>query len=562
MKQHKNVIFIIALLILILLNVGIYWNTHLYYAALKTNNSAKKIRLLEKANRIMPFNEQVLTELGQSYFQAGTNKFIDPDQIKNNLEQARRYLIRAVKFNPGFYQSHFYLAHTLLYLSYMTSIEENVYDKFKKAALLTTFDTQIYFEVGRIMLSNWDDLTEPDKKFTIDLLKNVLSSGDEEKLLDVLQIWSMSISDYRIAEQLVPKNPSSYRLYSDFLGEKSLSLIERQKYLIQAETWEFSEAKREYLRGNREFNLFQINSALGHYQKSLSLLDGIRFYQVFSEKQTLNTNEYFDLLKDVYLAIVRVWIQKENDYDKAEPYLLKYFDLENDLSKLDELETFLQSKGLLDVRPAEIEKDPRSLYFKTLLNYKMNRFQKIVTEWESFREKYFIPSPENKEYYLKIFQLVGDSYQKIDFIYNAEEFHQKALDIEENRLDTLLRMRLNYLRQNDQFKLEQINKKIITLETPREMEFNDLTIEKKRSCDIPLTIEGEPIRISLFFKEDTQIQLPLVLVLFNGEVIFEDFVLENIIIFEIDPLPLSNMIKIIPLNRKVILQWMVIENTA
>jgi hypothetical protein len=562
MEKHKNVIILTALVILVLLDMGIYWNAHLYYSALKTNNAAKKVDLLETANRIMPFNEQVWTELGQFYFQAGTNKLNDPDLIISNLEKAYRCLERAVKLNPGFYQSHFYLAHTLLYLSYFSSVDVDAYEIFKKAALLTTFDTQIYFEVGRIMLSNWDDLTESDKKFTVDLLKNVVASGDEEKLLDVLQIWSISISDYHIAEQLIPINPTSYRLYSRFLGEKSLSLRERHKYLIKAETWEFSEAKREYIRGNREFNLFQINSALEHYQKSLRLLNGIRFYQIFSDHQTINKNEYHDLLKDVYLAIIRVWIQKEKDYKKAEPYLLQYFDFENDLSKLDEFETFLHSKGLLETKPSEIEKDPESLYLKTLLNYKMNRFQKIVTEWESFREKYFNPSPENKEYYLRIFQLVGDSYQKIDFIYNAEVFHQKALDIDENRLDTLLRMRLNHLRQNDQYKLEQINKKIKTLVTPREMEFNDLIIEKNHSCDIPLNIEGEPIRISLFFKEDSQTQLPLVTLLFNGEVIFEDFVLENLITFEVDPKPLSNMIQIIPLNRKLILQWMVIENTA
>lgn len=545
-----------------LLDIGIYWNAHLYYSALKTNNAAKKVDLLETANRIMPFNEQVWTELGQFYFQAGTDKLNDPDLIISNLEKAHRCLNRAVKLNPGFYQSHFYLAHTLLYLSYFSSIDMNPYEIFKKAALLTTFDTQIYFEVGRIMLSNWDDITESDKKFTIDLLKNVVATGNEEKLLDVLQIWSISISDYQIVEQLIPRNPTSYRLYAGFLGEKSLSLRERHKYLIKAETWEFLEAKREYIRGNREFNLFQINSALEHYQKSLRLLKGIRFYQIFSDQQAINKNEYHDLLKDIYLAIVRVWIQKENDYKKAEPYLLQYFEFENDLSRLDELETFLHSKGLLDTKPSELEKDPESLYLKTLLNYKMNRFQKIVTEWENIREKYFNPSPENKEYYIRIFQLVGDSYQKIDFIYNAEEFHQKALDIDENRLDTLLRMRLNHLRQNDQYKLEQINKKIKTLVTPREKEFNDLIIEKNHSCDVPLTIEGEPIRISLFFKEGSQTQLPLVTVLFNGEVIFEDFVVENLITFEIDPKPLSNVIQIIPLNRKLILQWMVIENTA
>ena len=293
------------------------------------------------------------------------------------------------------------------------------------------------------------------------------------------------------------------------------------------------------------------------------MIYSIRFYQNFSEEQPINTSEYDELLKDVYLAIVRVWIQKENGYNKAEPYLLHYLDLENDLSRLDELETFLQSKRLLVVKPAEIENDPESLYFKTLLNYKMNRFQMIVTEWESYREKYFIPPPEKKEYYLRLFQIVGDSYQKIDFIYNAEDFHQKALDIDPNRLDTLLRMRLNHLRQNDQNKLKQIDKKIETMVTPREIEFNDLIIEKSRSWDIPMTIEGNPIRVSLFLKEETpQAKIPLVTVLFNGKVIFEDFVLENIITFGVDPQPLVNKIQIIPLNQKVILQWMVIENTA
>jgi len=55
MKSLKKAAFISVLVLIGLLDVLIYWNHHLYYRAGKSDNSEKKIALLEKIELDLSF---------------------------------------------------------------------------------------------------------------------------------------------------------------------------------------------------------------------------------------------------------------------------------------------------------------------------------------------------------------------------------------------------------------------------------------------------------------------------------------------------------------------------
>jgi hypothetical protein len=68
-----------------------------------------------------------------------------------------------------------------------------------------------------------------------------------------MQIWDMNVKDYGVMEKILPEYAEIYRMYAQFLGEKSLSLTERHKILARAEFLEFEKAKGECYSGENEF---------------------------------------------------------------------------------------------------------------------------------------------------------------------------------------------------------------------------------------------------------------------------------------------------------------------
>jgi hypothetical protein len=88
MKIGKNIFIIFGLILAGITNGLIYWNGHLYlHAKNDVGNLEKRIRILEKANRLMPFNEDVYQELGYAHFH------IAEQQLGNAEIRDRRFHI-------------------------------------------------------------------------------------------------------------------------------------------------------------------------------------------------------------------------------------------------------------------------------------------------------------------------------------------------------------------------------------------------------------------------------------------------------------------------------------
>lgn len=198
--NFKRLLSLIAIAVIGIINILIYCNSHFYYRAKeKIEDSEKKIKTLERANLFYPSNDLVFYELGKAYFDVGIRNLYDKERSHTFLQKSIQNFTRSLRINPASYFCHFDLAQSLLYISYLSpDFDANYYDEHKKAALLAGQNSQIYYEVGRILLSHWPALSEEDKDFTLEILREILKRKEREKLQAVMQIWEMNVKDYEV----------------------------------------------------------------------------------------------------------------------------------------------------------------------------------------------------------------------------------------------------------------------------------------------------------------------------------------------------------------------------
>lgn len=532
------------------LNFFIYWSVHLYYKGEATANSDRKISFLKRSQKLNPMNDKVYYELGKAYFDLGVRNAGDNELRDENLEKSIENFIQAVRLNPGAYSGHFRLAQALSYMDYFEPVDINYYDQYKKAALLTTYDEEIYFEIGKIMLSTWEQLTEEDRGYTLDMMENVIDVKGSQGLMDVIQVWATYIEDYSVINELLPRKPESLRMYADFLGGRSLSLEERLDKLAEAESMEFDSAISLYKKGLNEARMYHMNNALSHLSSGLRLLDKIKFYQSLTGEPFINEEEFLNSKKSLLLGLIKLKLQRTGELKQAEEYLKEYLEMEDEDTKIEELEKYIVERNLLEIKPGDSENILR-LYFKFTFDFKQHRYREIIREREKVEELLYTASSDSSAYLTSILQILGDSYQGIDFVYDAGEFYQKALDLDPQNIGILLRMRENYKRLNDLDRIKVVDEKLSEIVMPGELTFKEREIRKGDSYRIPLLFIGESSEsIDIELQGDSIV--PLVAVFFNGKVVDERFAEGGRISgLELVTKQGKNILEIKPINRNI-----------
>lgn len=559
----KRVFLLGAIAAMGIVNILIYWNVHLYYRAKeKTEDPEEKIRILKSANLFYPADDNVFYEMGKSYFDLGMENLDDKTIGQDYLQKSIQHFTRSLKINPASYFCHFNLAQSLLYLSYVSSdFEGDPYEEYKKAALLAGHNSQVYFEVGKIFLSLWPKLTEKDRDFTEQTLKRILERKDPQMSQAVMHIWEMNVRDYRVMEEMLPEDAPIYRMYAQFLGEKSLSRDERQRYLAKAELLEFERAKDEYVSGEGEFQYYRIKEAFRNFLSSLRELEKINLYQNLMGQGWINEKEFFELKKSVYLNMAKCLLEEGRDFDQAEGYLRSYLAMEDEVAAVGELESFLRRRGYVNEGFGSSFDDLGRLSFQIILSFKQNRYRDIMKVGRLLEQSFVLVPEEKKDEYVKVLQLVGDSFQKVDYLYDAGDFYRKALEIDPNNLGTLLRIRQNYERLNDEEKIRGVDEQIEGLLTPRKKDLKEQEIKRGKRAAYTLVLDGSEIILDLSINWDKEISpVPLIAVFVNGRVLWEEYLSpdegkgqdENFVI----SLPLKskagkNDLVVVPLNRSV-----------
>jgi hypothetical protein len=152
---------------------------------------------------------------------------------------------------------------------------------------------------------------------------------------------------------------------------------------------------------------------------------------------------------------------------------------------------------------------------------------------------------------VKILRFIGDSFLKADYPYEAKDFYQKAMEIEPNSLENLLRIRRYYERLNEEVSLREVDKRIEEALAPREIAPKYFILTKGSRFKRALTFDGREITLNLHFVRNWQETAPLITVIFNGKVIWEGYLEDDSISIPLETDVGENILLITPVNKPV-----------
>ena len=586
----RKVLLICALVVVGVVAAVFYWSQHLYYKAENIEDNERKVEVLNAAEQIYPFNDLVFHGLGNAYFGLGIENLEDNTRSSVYLEKSIQNFNRSIRLDPASTFCHFSLAQSLFYMSYISPASDiDFYKEYRKAALLSGHNSDIFYEVGKIFLSNWPRLSDGDREFALEILEKTASRGDSERLESLMYFWDMNARDYEAMERILPENAWIYRMYAKILGEKSLSREERQKFLIKAELMEFERAKSEFDAGENLFLYLRVRDAFNHYKSCLDILERIRFYQdiIGVSGDVIDISEFYKMQKTVCLKLSKCRLVEGRELQEVEGYLRRYLELEDRAAAVGELESYLRGRGLIKENMGENLGNLEHLSFQMFLCFKQNRYRDIIRVGNLLQASLIAVPEAKKKEYVEILQLVGDSFQKSDYVYDAADFYQRALEIDPENMGTLFRIRQNYERLNSDEEVRKINKKIDMLMMPEEAKLENLLIRKGRRFSRKLALDGSKMTLELHFggvegaswgteerrergekrleievgrgnleereagREEMEETAPMISVFFNGKVIWEDYLRGNILSIPVETRVGMNDLQVTAVNRSV-----------
>ncbi len=560
----KKAALMFFLVVLALIQILVCRNAHLYYSAKDANEDpAEKARILERAVRAYPWNDLVFFELGKAYFDLAVNDLANIPARDSAFEKSFRNFMKSLQLDPGSAATHFHLAQSLLYMTYLslpTPIRH--FDEFKKAAQLTGHNTQVYFEVGRVLLSRWDSLTADEREMTLDILQKMLASQDREKFQTLLEIWYLNARDSSLIERIMPESENFYMMYARFLGDRSLSVQDRYWALTKAESLAFRQAKSSFELGQRRYEYYQGESAFRHLTDCLRSLNSIRFYQSLTGDTSIDIEEYSRIQRDAHLLLAKIQIDETRSLSDPDSYIQTYLKLEDRIPAITEFERFIRDRGLLGDQEGttSARRDFDVLALQMDLHFKQNRYREI-TEAAGLLERNLLIVPEaGREDYVRILRIIGNSYLKLDFIYEAEKYFLQALDMSPENLESLLGLKRCYERLNDDIRVGVVQEAIGALITPPEFVPEGGVLQKGKTRPIEFISDGSPAVYRVFLEPETEGLQPLVSVFFDGRIVWEDYVEQGEISFSLTPGVGSNMFSISPVNTSVVLSQITIES--
>ncbi len=554
-EQKKGIkgFLVILLVVMGVADILIYWNQHLYNKARQIQDSEKRLKILKKANRFYPFNDLTFYEQGKAYFDCSVENLKEDSKLNRfYLRNSIQNFSRSLSINPVSQFGHFYLARALHWMSYFpSSSDADFYQEYKKATILAGHNSQIHFEVGKIFLTRWNTLGEEDRVFVSELLKKAIRNKETDRILSLLNEWKMNVKDYDFIKDILPEDAGIYRMYAKFLGEKQLSSDERHEILAREEFLDFSRAKEEYHLGRNASLYLNRREALGHFKTSLDILENVKFYQMIIDQKSIDFSEFCTLKKSLMLNLAKDLIEMGEEFRVFEPYLMAYLELEDDVAAISELETYLLDMRLIDKNLEANFDDLDRLCFKFHLYFKQNRYREVAKAGSQLKKSFVVVPESKKEKYVEILQLIGDSFQNLDFIYDSADFYNKALEIDPDNLHMLLRIRQYHERMNEDSEIRKTNNRISRLLSPRVIKIQNSPIDKGSKFSQRLTFDGSKINLWLYFKPFDGERFPLISVFFNGQIVWEDYLSENVLSIPLETKAGENRLEIVPVNRAV-----------
>ncbi len=522
----KKLAMLAALAILGVLQAAVAWNAHLLSVAQEGRLSpGEAVRTLQLANRVYPWNDLVHLELGRALFEQATETLGDPAVRDDALLRSSKAFMAALRLNPGSAAGHFHFAQTLLYMNYLSlPVPLPPFEAYKRAAALTGHNTQIFFEVGRVLLGRWEELSAEEKDFTLGILEKAMAGRSEERLSALLEAWGLGADgDPAVIERILPEDPALLRTYARFLGERSSRLDARHAALAKAESLEFLRAKDDLARAERAIDRFQGAEAEARLRSGLRVLDSIRFYQSLADSELIDPAEFETVRKTALRLLVQVRIDRSRSLEDPDGMLARYLDVEDRIPVLGEFEAFLRERGLLgegSLAAGGIG-DLRVLAFRMALGFKQNRYRDIVRAGDALASSYLVVPDSSRPDYVRVLVLIGESCLKLDYVYEAENHFLKALEIAPDDLGALLGIERCYERLNDGAKAAAVRRTIEGLLAPRRLDLDRPSVGGGRAFSADLVLDGRPQVIRIEFERPRAESPTLITAVFNGRVAWD-----------------------------------------
>jgi len=522
----KRVIGIGLAAVLGILSVSLYQSeTRVERARLRTSNAARQIEILEGGAGFIRWNARLYRELGWAHFQSGAGRLQDAASRDADFRTSHRYYLRALTLSPLSAGAHFEFAQALQYMGYFNlGITEDPLEEYKKAARLSGSDPQIYGAAGKVMFGRWGTLSPEDRAYAQDIVRSVLfEQPTSEDIETFLGLWELNVKDPAVLNKILPQDADVDRQVARFLGERSLSRDERIRFLSQAEVLDFGKAREAFAAGQTAMGGLKIEEARAHFRDSRAALDRITFAQNLIGKDMIDRLEYRDLKKSVLLGLAKCSLEETRKLDGAIAELTAYLELEDNSSAIGELEMFLKERNIIEGKTDVNVQDFNRFLFEVLLGFKQNRFREIIQAGLSLERSLLVIPDSMKADYVRVLEIIGDSYRKLDYIYESNRFYTKALETGGPDVELFLKMRKNYERLNDRERLRSLEKSIQDLLPAAEEDLSKVVLAKDAPLARDYILDGRKFVLTVVFDTPGPEPLPLVSVLYNGQLAWEDY---------------------------------------
>ena len=522
--MKKKILPLAGLAVLVLLQAAVAWNARLCWRAkaVATGPDAK-IRLLRRANALFPWNDAVFFELGKVYFAQGAEALGNPAARDTLFRRSVDAYLRSLRLDPSSPAVHFELAQALLYMSYLSlPAPLGYFEEYKRAAELTGHNSQIRFDVGKVLLARWESLSRAEQDFVADILRRSLAGQDEERLRDLLETWNLSVRDIGLIDRLLPDEPGALRLYARYLGERSLFPEARRAALARAEALDVARARSELDRGRHEAEAFRTAEAAARSAAALDALGSVKFYQALAGKEFFDPKEFAAIRKAALRLLAMSRIEETRSLADKDGVIAAYLAAEDDFTALSEFETFVKERGLLDEDEAVSPlKDLPTLAFRMTLDFQLNRYRDIARDGGLLASSSLLIAPSGRPSYARILRLIGESDLKLDNVYEAERYLRMALEVDPQDLEVLLSLERCYRRLNEEAKAAEVEGIVDRLTSPAVTELAGRVVDGEVPYKLDLVTSGGPRTLRLEFAPSPEGGHPLVSIFLDGRIVWE-----------------------------------------
>ena len=488
-----------------------------------------KLRALRTAEKLFPWNETSFEEKGLILLERAAENLGDVENARRDVSEAWASLRRALRLNPGSAAVHLYYAKTLDLMRYVDSTRgESPFREYEKAAQLAGPDRNLIRDIGVVLFGRWTTLTAEEQGFTEGLLKQSLQPGDVARFQEVLHVWDLNIREDGVMQKIIPESPALMRIYAQFLAEKNMPLEARHRTLARAERLEYEQAWKSYEAGQNEFKMGEPPKAAQHFAACLDTLKKIRFYgQILGhEKIGAEVEKKATLMRTSYLDLAKARLEETRDLAQAQESLRAYLALEDNYNQVTELEHYLKSLRIIPESESDLPvKNIRQLSFRVLLMFKLHRYRQIISLGGQLQQSLLPSDPAVRKDLSEIFQMVGDSYMKLDFVYESEGLYQKALELQPGSPEVLFRMKKYYERRNETERILEVDRLLAKVLSAGDLLAKPVILAKGEAFKQVLLMNVSQKRVRVSFKVEAVAgnEKPLVSVCLNDRVYWEDY---------------------------------------